>query len=98
MKEYNVNVTNQFLEELNEILYFFPNSYLYKRKLYYEVRNIVSTLTIFPERYAKLNDKEKDIRKLIINKFIIIYNVDNINNQVYILHIFSEKQDYFNLI
>ncbi len=98
MKEYNINLTNQFLEELNEILYFFPNSYLYKRKLYYEVRNIVSTLTIFPERYAKLNDKEKDIRKLIINKFIIIYNVDNINNQVYILHIFSEKQDYFNLI
>ena len=75
MKEYNINLTNQFLEELNEILYFFPNSYLYKRKLYYEVRNIVSTLTIFPERYAKLNDKEKDIRKLIINKFIIIYNV-----------------------
>ena len=98
MKEYNINLTNQFLEELNEILYFFPNSYLYKRKLYYEVRNIVSTLTIFPERYAKLNDKEKDIRKLIINKFIIIYNVDNINNQVYILHIFSEKQDYYNLI
>lgn len=60
MKEYNINLTNQFLEELN--------------------------------------DKEKDIRKLIINKFIIIYNVDNINNQVYILHIFSEKQDYFNLI
>lgn len=57
MKEYNINLTNQFLEELNEILYFFPNSYLYKRKLYYEVRNIVSTLTIFPERYAKLNDK-----------------------------------------
>lgn len=98
MKEYNINLTNQFLEELNEILYFFPNSYLYKRKLYYEVRNIVSTLTIFPERYAKLNDKEKDIRKLTINKFVIIYNVDNINNQVYILHIFSEKQDYFNLI
>ena len=98
MKEYNINLTNQFLEELNEILYFFPNSYLYKRKLYYEVRNIVSTLTIFPERYAKLNDKEKDIQKLTINKFVIIYNVDNINNQVYILHIFSEKQDYFNLI
>ncbi len=60
MKEYNINLTNQFLEELN--------------------------------------DKEKDIQKLTINKFVIIYNVDNINNQVYILHIFSEKQDYFNLI
>ena len=33
MKEYNVNLTNQFLEELEKILYFFPNSYLYKKKL-----------------------------------------------------------------
>lgn len=97
MKEYNINLTNQFLEELNEILYFFPNSFLYKRKLYYEIRNIVSTLSIFPERYTKLDYKE-NLRKLMINKFIIIYKVDNINNQVYILHIFYEKQDYFSLI
>lgn len=54
MKEYNVNVTNQFLEELDEILYFFPNSNLLKRKMYYEIKNIVSTLSIFPERYIKI--------------------------------------------
>lgn len=33
MKEYNVNVTNQFLEELDEILYFFPNSNLLKKNV-----------------------------------------------------------------
>ena len=98
MKEYNVNVTNQFLEELDEILYFFPNSNLLKRKMYYEIKNIVSTLSIFPERYMKLKNDKKNIRKLIVNKFIIIYKVDNINEKVYILHIFSEKQDYYNLL
>ncbi len=56
MKEYNVNVTNQFLEELDEILYFFPNSNLLKRKMYYEIKNIVSTLSIFPERYIKIQN------------------------------------------
>lgn len=98
MKEYNINLTDQFLEEVNEILYFFPNSFSYKRKLYYEIRNIVSTLSIFPERYAKLNNIKENLRKLKINKFVIIYKVDKINSQVYILHIFYEKQDYFNLI
>ncbi|OKZ64952.1 MAG: hypothetical protein BHW02_05365 [Clostridium sp. 28_12] len=98
MKEYNVNLTNQFLEELEKILYFFPNSYLYKKKLYYDIRNTVSTLSIFPERYMKLKNDKKNIRKLIVNKFIIIYKVDNINEKVYILHIFSEKQDYYNLL
>ena len=56
MKEYNVNVTNQFLEELDEILYFFPNSNLLKRKMYYEIKNIVYTLYIFPERYIKIQN------------------------------------------
>ena len=56
MKEYNVNVTNQFLEELDEILYFFPNSNLLKRKMYYEIKNIVSTLSIFLERYIKIQN------------------------------------------
>ena len=92
MKEYNVNLTNQFLEELEKI------SYLYKKKLYYDIRNTVSTLSIFPERYMKLKNDKKNIRKLIVNKFIIIYKVDNINEKVYILHIFSEKQDYYNLL
>lgn len=69
MKEYNVNLTNQFLEELEKILYFFPNSYLYKKKLYYDIRNTVSTLSIFSERYMKLKNDKKNIRKLIVNKF-----------------------------
>lgn len=98
MKEYNVNVTNQFLEELDEILYFFPNSNLLKRKMYYEIKNIVSTLSIFSEIYIKIQNFRDNIRKLTINKFVIIYKVDNVKNQVYILHIFSEKQDYYNLI
>ena len=98
MKEYNVNVTHQFLEELDEILYFFPNSNLLKRKMYYEIKNIVSALSIFPERYIKIQNFRDNIRKLTINKFVIIYKVDNVKNQVYILHIFSEKQDYYNLI
>ena len=75
MKEYNVNVTNQFLEELDEILYFFPNSNLLKRKMYYEIKNIVSTLSIFSEIYIKIQNFRDNIRKLTINKFVIIYKV-----------------------
>ena len=89
MKEYNVNLTNQFLEELEKILYFFPNSYLYKKKLYYDIRNTVSTLSIFPERYMKLKNEKKNIRKLIVNKFIII------NICVFILIIIALNMNFF---
>ena len=97
MKEYKINLTDQFLEELDTSLYFFP-FYMTRRKMYHDVRNIVSSLSIFPERYSKIDTKIKNIRKLPINKFVITYEVDNEKDEVYILHIFSQKQDYLNQI
>ena len=100
MKEYNVILQPQFLEELEAILYFFSNSYLAKHKLYIEIRNIVLSLSIFPERYSKItkNIKKYNVRKLPFNKYVIIYEVDNEKNEINILHIFSKKQDYLNQI
>ena len=100
MKEYSVILQPQFFEELEVILYFFQNRYPTKRKVYAEVRNTVSSLSIFPERYSKINDKfnTKNVRKLPINKYVVIYEVNNDKDEVNILHIFSQKQDYLNQI
>ena len=99
MKEYKIKLTSQFLEELDTSLYFF-HSYMTKRKLYNEVRNTVFSLSIFPERYSKINEnfRTENIRKLPINKYVVIYEVNNDKDEVYILHIFSQKQDYLNQI
>ena len=100
MKEYSIILQPQFFEELEVILYFFQDRYTTKRKIYAEVRNTVSSLSIFPERYSKINDKinTKNVRKLPINKYVVIYEVNNDKNEVNILHIFSQKQDYLNQI
>ena len=100
MKEYSIILQPQFFEELEVILYFFQDRYTTKRKIYAEVRNTVSSLSIFPERYSKINDKfnTKNVRKLPINKYVVIYEVNNDKDEVNILHIFSQKQDYLNQI
>lgn len=100
MKEYSVIMQPQFLEELEVILYFFQDRYSTKRKVYAEVRNTVYSLSIFPERYSKINNNfnTKNIRKLPINKYVVIYEVNNEKNEIYLLHIFSQKQDYLNQI
>lgn len=102
MKEYRIILQPQFLEELETILYFFTNTKLTRRKLYMEVKNMVLNLSIFPERYGKINESEKfrsdNIRKLPINKYVVVYEVDNKKDEVYLLHIFSQKQDYLNQI
>ena len=71
MKEYKINLTNQFLEELDEKLYSFPNSYINRRKIYTEVRNIVLSLSIFPERYSQINEYEK-FRTIISENYQLI--------------------------
>ena len=102
MKEYRIILEPQFQEELDSILYFCSYSNITRKKLYAEIRNTVLSLEIFPERYHKIeetrNIKEENIRKLPINKFVVIYQVDDKNNEVYLLHIFSQKQDYLNQI
>ena len=100
MKEYSVIIQPQFLEELEVILYFFQDRYSTKRKVYAEVRNTVYSLSIFLERYSKINNNfnTKNIRKLPINKYVVIYEVNNEKNEIYLLHIFSQKQDYLNQI
>ena len=102
MKEYRIILEPQFKEELDSILYFFPQSKINRKKLHTEIRNTVLSLEIFSERYHKIvettNLQEENIRKLPINKFIVVYQVDNENNQVNILHIFLQKQDYLNQI
>lgn len=102
MKEYRIILEPQFQEELNSILYLFPYSKMTRKKLHAEIKNTVLSLEIFPERYHEIgetkNIQEENIRKLPINKFIVVYQVDNENNQVHILHIFSERQDYLNQI
>lgn len=100
MKEYSVIIQPQFLEELEVILYFFQNRYSTKSKVYTEVRNTVSSLSIFPERYSKISNdfNRRNLRKLPINKYVVIYEVNNEKNEIYLLHIFSQKQDYLNQI
>lgn len=100
MKEYSIILQPQFFEELEVILYFFQDRHTTKRKIYAEVRNTVSSLSIFPERYSKINDKfnTKNVRKLTINKYVVIYEVNKDKQEVNILHIFSQKQDYLNQI
>ena len=88
------------MEDQQENVYFFQNRYSNKRKVYAEVRNTVSSLSIFPERYSKINNNfnTKNVRKLPINKYVVIYEVNNEKNEIYLLHIFSQKQDYLNQI
>lgn len=85
MNKYQIITTKEFEEELEKIYYYFL--YFLKEiklaKLFYsQIINSIFSLEYFPKRYNKvsnfLNYNNRDIRKLIIKKYIIIYEVNDI--------------------
>ena len=94
MNKYNVIWSPTANTDLNNIYtyiaYNLTETYI-ANKIVKKILNSISVLTYFPERYPKCFyyiNKSKNIRKLSINKFIIIYEIDNISREsLYFTHI-----------
>ena len=64
--------------------------------LYNKILEQIYSLEYFPNRYSRIQDTE--LRKLLIENYIIVYYVYNSKQEIYILHIFHKSQNYLNLI
>lgn len=102
MNNYSIILSPQFLEELDKVCYYLNYS-LYSPEaaddLHIKVKYFISRLDLFPERYSKVplktNSKYRNLRKMPVDNYIILYEVDNYTRTVYILHIFYGRQNYF---
>lgn len=101
MNKFTVNLTSDFENELDVIyfkLLFANHSTMSAKQFFYKVRKSVLELNEFSERYSRLSNygkaRELNIRRLLIENYIIIYRVDNERQQVFILHIFHSSQNY----
>lgn len=102
MRKYNIIWSPNFKRELESIYNYICNKLNAKiiaDNLYNQIINQIYSLKYYPERYQKLNIKDENIRRLIVNNYIIIYKINDIfPDQVYILHIFHNNQNYLNLL
>ncbi len=105
MNSFTINTTSAFEEELQNIvsyIYFFLKEPKIAIKLYKKIINKISSLEFLPEHYSKihykLNSHNLTLRKLPIDNFVIIYEVNNLTHQIFILHIFHCNQNYLNLL
>lgn len=101
MTKYYIIHMPQFRKELDNIEYYLANvlcSPLAASNLLNKVINLVSCLALFPERYSKIfvsnKFKNRNLRKIPVDNYIIIYEVDNSSHEVFILHIFHGSQNY----
>lgn len=103
MDDYIIHYTPQFELELDEI-YHYIYYHLYSPQaadnLNTKVKLFISHLDLFPERYSKVPIPKKlhyhNLRKMPVDNYIIIYEVDTYSHEVFILHIFNGNQNYLN--
>ena len=82
-KKYTVLPTYTFKEELKNITSYFKykiKESLLTKRFYKNVSNKIKSLEFMPERYTRISDlknKNRNIRKLLIDNYTIIYEVIN---------------------
>ena len=90
-KKYKVIWLNSFKHELSHNYYYLSNNLKAPsaaNKLHRKVFKTLSSLSYFPERYQKTYCN-KDIRKIPLGKYIILYTVDHAARQSFYLTYFS---------
>ena len=58
----------------------------------------IDDLQYFPYSFSKVYkyDERREIRRIIVKNFVILYNVDNVNSIVYITDVMYGKRKYLN--
>ncbi len=78
--KYIIIYTSLFQNELEKILKYIAfnlNSPNIAKSFYKEITSKLSSLQCFPERYSKINYKNRFLRKLLIHKYVIIYETNS---------------------
>lgn len=97
-KKYSIIHTPSFEKELKEIIRYITfnlNEHITSKKFYNNLLTRIYSLQYFPERYSKINHRNKILRKLPIHKYIVIYEVDNHTRASFYSTYFSWKSKLF---
>lgn len=104
VNKYAIFPSATFKRELKEIIYYFKQKLkepIIAKNFYKNVIKEINSLEFMPERHIKITyykDKKRNLHRLLIYNYVIIYEVDNSTQQVFILHIFHNTQNYLNQI
>ena len=98
--EYNIELTEEFLDEIEEICDYITNilknedaSNRLREKVMYNVLLLEKSPEMFVE-IEKTDKTERNYRKIVINNYVILYTVDKTEKNVYIAHIYYGGRNY----
>jgi len=101
--EYKVIITSKARSEIGGILEYISVDLKNKsvaRKLKNKIKESIKSLKFMPKRFTKidLTDKfQREYYRVLVDNYAILYNVDDENHIVYIVHIYYSKKNYLKM-
>lgn len=98
--EYKVKFTEKCLEDIEHICEYISrelNAEQAAIRLRTKIKERVNNLTKTPEMYEKINkmDRLKRMyRRIVINNYILLYSIDEIEKVVYVSHMYYGERNY----
>ena len=98
--EYRVKLTDQFLDEFEEICDYISNklknidaSNRLREKVIYNILLLENSPRMCNE-IEKADRTERQYRRLVVNNYVILYTIDEEEKIVYIAHIYYSGRNY----
>jgi len=95
-KRYTVEFSYKALKELKTILNDLPKKKM-GQKLINSIENKAQILEYAPKLYPKIEKSDelgRNFRKIVLNKYILLYTADENKKKIYLSHIFYKKSNY----
>lgn len=101
---YNIQLTNEFLEEFEDICYYISKKLKAtnaSNRLRRKVVNNILLLEKNPKIYVeieKVKQVERTYRRMNINNYVVLYTIDEKEKIVYVSHIYYNRRNYMKFI
>jgi len=98
--EYKIKLTDEFLEEIDEICNYISTSLKapdaanrLREKVIYNVLLLEKSPRMFV-KIEKMSKTERQYRKIVVNNYIILYTIDEKDKKIYVAHIYYGGRNY----
>ena len=78
IKQYDIHPTTTFKEEVKEIYRYLAITLRepsVANNLYRKIRRKIDTLKYLPERYSGISNLNQNIRRLLVDNYVIVYEI-----------------------
>ncbi len=97
---YKIKITDEFLENVEEICYYISNHLKapksekrLRRKIIYNILQLKENPKMFM-KIKEVSNIKTEYRRIVINNYIILYTIDEKNKFVYVSYMYYKGKNY----